>query len=86
MKVEISLDKLETQAMNAFMEHHKSNDRVSLGEAYAYTKILSDLLGVNYHTLIEKFSNRAYDKMQKEMLWEPTQNTRLLKCLTPTPT
>lgn len=62
MKIEINLDSLEQKAIDAFVEYNRTDDRVSLGEAYAYTKLLASILGLNMHTLIEKLSDRAKEK------------------------
>jgi hypothetical protein len=65
MKVEINLDTIERKAIKAFKDYEREGDRVALGEAYAYTELLSSLIGRNYHTLIELLSTRADQELQK---------------------
>jgi len=64
MKVEISLEKLERDAIEAFFEHSRDGDRVDLGEAYAYTKLLASFTGRSFHKLIETLSTRADKKLE----------------------
>lgn len=64
MKVEINLDKLERDAIQAFMEHERDDDRVVLGEAYAYTKLLASFTGRSFHKLVEILSSRADKKLE----------------------
>ena len=64
MKVEINLDKLERDAIQALMEHERDDDRVALGEAYAYTKLLASITGRSFHKLIETLSTRADKKLE----------------------
>ena len=64
MKVEINLDKLERDAIEAFVQHQRDGDRVDLGEAYAYTKLLASFTGRSFHKLIETLSARADKKLE----------------------
>lgn len=64
MKVEINLDKLESDAVQAFMQHERDYDRVALGEAYAYTKLLANFTGRSFHKLVETLSTQADKKLE----------------------
>lgn len=64
MKVEINLDKLERDAIEAFVQHERDYDRVALGEAYAYTKLLASFTGRSFYTLLETLSTRANKKLE----------------------
>ena len=64
MKVEINLEKLERDAIQAFFEHERDDDRVALGEAYAYTKLLASITGRSFHGLVETLSTRADKKLE----------------------
>lgn len=63
MKVEINSDTLERKAIDALKDYEREYDRVILGEAYAYTKLLASISGRNYHTLIELLSTKASKEM-----------------------
>lgn len=64
MKVEINLDKLERDAIEAFVQYERDYDRVALGEAYAYTKLLASITGRSFHQLCETLSTRADKKLE----------------------
>jgi len=65
MKIELDLDTLERKAIDAFKEYNETYDRIDLGFAYAYTKLLANLIGRNEHTLIEKLSTRAEEEARQ---------------------
>lgn len=64
MKVEMNLDKLERNAIQAFLEHERDDDRVALGKAYAYTELLANFTGLSFHKLVETLSTRADKKLE----------------------
>jgi hypothetical protein len=65
MKVEIDLDALERKSIVAFKEYNRTFDRIDLGFAYAYARLLANLVGRNEHTLIEKLSTRAEEEARQ---------------------
>lgn len=64
MKVEISLDKLERDAIQAFFEHSRDDNDVALGMGYAYTELLASFTGRSYYELAEILSTRADKKLE----------------------
>ena len=62
MKIEVNLEKLETEAVENLIEYREMDDKVSLGMAKAYTKLLADWTGRHYWELMEKVSRLADEK------------------------